>query len=187
MEKLMVFRNKSTGPVYGRNLGTAILNFERKTIVFNKETIEQIKGTSIRDRSILDVEIYLRPMLDCNGLSIIDKDTAQKFFGALDKIEKKAELPDNKLNKFFKSGCWSRFENNEIKIDSAIDFFDITDDESYDPVIREYEITVGYFVRPDDDHYREYYLIYLSEAMKNKFEKNIKIVNDIDKMNSLTE
>ena len=160
MEERIVFHNRFTGSIYGKNLGTALLNLDQKTVVFDKETIEKIKESSIGDRCILDVDIYLRPMLDCNGLSIIDKDTSNRFFGALEKIEKNAALPGGKLCDFFKSGYWSRFENNEIKIDTAIDFFDIIDNDSYDPEIREYEITVGYFLRTDDDNYREYYLIY---------------------------
>ena len=131
------------------NVGSAYLDLERETICFNENTIKKIMLKHGED-------VFLRPIMECKGLSIVDKDTANDFFKALQKIPK--SLTRKKLLDFYEKGCWSKYKEGEceIYIGSAVQVFGVKKcDERQENII---ELIVGYISNMDDKNYREYYI-----------------------------
>lgn len=70
--------------------------------MFAKETVENIRKSSINGKFIFDTNICLRPMIDASGLSIVDMNISEEFFKVL---EKRANTNSGKMLKnFFNMG-----------------------------------------------------------------------------------
>lgn len=162
MDRYTIFNIKDNKEIkYGRNIGIAYLNTATGKLMFAKETVENIRKSSINGKFIFDTNICLRPMIDASGLSIVDMNTSEEFFKAL---EKKANTNSGKmLINFFNMGKdIVVIDNDSIMLSPGIiDLFDINKEHPEKSKIdQEYELIVGYFVRDyKDSEYREYYVI----------------------------
>ena len=181
-ENINVFNYNPPLIKYGKSIGTATLNLDEGTVHFSKEAIDNIRDNSPDGRCILNRDIFVRPILETDGLNIIDMESAEEFFSSLSK------LGDSKhfrwLLDFYHKGCKTNFENDVIRLDPrTIWFLEIKkNNERLDHGIVD-DIIVGCIEKQREEEYREYYLVYPSEEHQS-FQKTItdSIKNDMHRL-----